>query len=300
MVTNTAPVLLIAFNRPDVTERVLEQIKLAKPAKLFVSVDGPRHEKDKKQIDLVKEVVSKLVNWDCELKTLYHQKNLGCMHAVTQAISWFFEHVEAGIILEDDCLPAIDFWEYTANMLEKYKDDTSVGHVSGFSLLEFDSAIPQNHILIRHSQIWGWATWRRVWNLYQLDPLANARYDWGCMAGDFNYKLYFYRNLLLIRKGKIDTWDFQYQYMLYKNNLRTVLPLDNMIQNIGFDERATHTTDSEVFYSKYQAKKLRNHNNVALENLSLSNQSDLKIIGIAFKRNLWVNIIKTIKALLIS
>jgi len=300
MATPTAPVLLIAFNRSDLTEKVLEQISIAKPKKLFVSVDGPRNEKDKVQSDLVKEVVSKWVDWDCELHTLYHEKNLGCMKAVTRAISWFFEHVEAGVILEDDCLPAIDFWEYTADMLEKYKDDTSVGHVSGFSLLDFDDSITQNHMLIRHSQIWGWGTWKRVWDLYEIDPLKNARFDWKSLAGDFNYKLYFYRNLLLIRKGKIDTWDFQYQYMLYKNKLRAVLPLDNMIQNIGFDARATHTTDSEVFYSKFKSKKLRNHNNIVLENPALSDETDRKIIGIAFKRNLWVNIIKTVKAILFA
>ena len=107
------PVLFVIFNRPDTTQKVFNAIRQAKPKQLFVAADGPREGKEgeKEKCEQVREIIEQ-IDWDCEVKTLFRDKNLGCKIAVSSAIDWFFENVEEGIILEDDCLPSQSFFWY--------------------------------------------------------------------------------------------------------------------------------------------------------------------------------------------
>jgi hypothetical protein len=106
------PILLITFNRPTHTRKVLEVIRAQQPKQLFVFQDGARNNNEKDTIKCaeVRKVVKELVDWDCELKTYYSEVNLGCGPGPASAITWFFENVEQGIILEDDCIPHTDFF----------------------------------------------------------------------------------------------------------------------------------------------------------------------------------------------
>src|SRR4051812_47307967 len=129
MTTSTAPVLFLIFNRPDVTEKTFERIREAKPSRLYVAADGPRPNKPGEDVlcKTTRELIK--VDWPCELKTLYREKNLGCGRAVSQAITWFFDQEESGIIIEDDILPHLSFFNYCSTLLEHYKDDTAVMHI---------------------------------------------------------------------------------------------------------------------------------------------------------------------------
>ena len=108
------PVLFLIFNRPDVTEKVFSQIKKATPKQLFIAADGPRAANAEDQVECAKtrQLVLDMIDWECEVKTLFREENLGCGLAVSQAITWFFEHVEMGIILEDDCYPDLSFFRF--------------------------------------------------------------------------------------------------------------------------------------------------------------------------------------------
>ncbi|NJK84271.1 MAG: hypothetical protein HC912_11250 [Saprospiraceae bacterium] len=89
------PVLFLVFNRPEPTQRVFERIREARPKQLFIAADGPREGKEgeKEKTEAVRKFILNAVDWDCEVKTLFREKNLGCGQAVSQAITWFFEHV---------------------------------------------------------------------------------------------------------------------------------------------------------------------------------------------------------------
>src|SRR4051794_16793681 len=117
-----SPLLFIIFNRPDTTQKVFDQIKKAKPTRLYVAADGPRITRTSDYI-LCKQTrnIVNDIDWDCEVKTLFREKNLGCKEAVSSAITWFFENEEEGIILEDDCLPADSFFKFCDLLLEKYR-----------------------------------------------------------------------------------------------------------------------------------------------------------------------------------
>lgn len=290
-----APVLLIAFNRPAQTTRVFEQIKKAKPTQLFVAVDGPRNTQEAKTVEQVKAIFN--IDWECELHTLYRTQNLGCKLAVSSAITWFFEHTEQGIILEDDCLPNDDFFVFCSNMLKLYEKDVTVGHVSGFTLVEFDKQIQQNHILISYSHIWGWATWKRVWDNYTTTPLKDYKFRFDLVPGNLNNKLLWYRNLLLTHKNKIDTWDFQNQYLNWVHGLKSVSPADNMVVNIGFGDNSTHTKASDQKFL-LESHPLRNHHNILLHSPALTQSIEDTITKKVFTRNPITNMIRFVYAVL--
>ena len=130
------PILLLVFNRPEETKTVLNQISAIKPRQLFVAADAPRlgNEKDEMLCTQTRQLFDR-IDWDCEIKTLFRTQNLGCGKAVSQAITWFFENVEEGIILEDDCLPDISFFRFCAELLAKYRTDNEVMSISGSNLL---------------------------------------------------------------------------------------------------------------------------------------------------------------------
>jgi hypothetical protein len=164
------PVLFLIFNRPNTTEQVFEAIAKAKPRCLFVAADGPRTDKEgeAEKCQAVRDII-KRVDWDCEVKTLFREQNLGCKEAVSSAITWFFEQVEEGIILEDDCLPSDSFFSFCAELLEKYRDDKRIMMISGDNFQDGIQRGDASYYFSSVPWIWGWATWRRAWRLYDRE-----------------------------------------------------------------------------------------------------------------------------------
>jgi hypothetical protein len=240
------PVLFIAFNRPDYTSKVFDAIKKANPNKLYVCVDGPRdnNENDSKNCELVKNIVCDTHGMTGEVFFLFREENLGCKKSVSDAISWLFSNEEMGIILEDDCLPDASFFKFIRSMLYFYKNDERVGVVSGTNL--YSSKFQYNnesYFYSRNINIWGWGSWRRVWDKYDLNLES-----WRDTVNPDNLKHLipdpivrrYYEIIFDKMKNKeIDTWDYQLFYLCLFNNLLSVVPVLNLISNIGVD--GTHS-----------------------------------------------------------
>ncbi len=241
------PILFLIFNRPNATKKVFEQISKVKPAQLFIAADGARIDKigEFERCEETRNLVLQNITWPCEIKTLFRENNLGCGLAVSQAISWFFEHVEQGIILEDDCLPDISFFNYCEILLEKYKHNVNLGMISGDNFRLGQLPINESYAFSKYPHIWGWATWRRAWALYDYemkDLVEDCDYDF--------IKNYFHNQEEVTYWTKIfnvnnisqwNTWDYQWYYTCWKNNMLSIEPAVNLIRNIGFGEDATHT-----------------------------------------------------------
>src|SRR5262245_21741029 len=166
-----APVLLIIFNRPDTTARVLSAIVKAKPCKLFVFGDGPRAERpdDQEKCAAARAVVERLEETDCEIVTSYAGTNLGCGRGPAEAINWVFRHTDRAIILEDDCVPHPSFFPFCDEMLERYRDDRRVMHVAGYTFQFEEATTPYSYSFSCHNLCaGGWATWRRAWRYHDL------------------------------------------------------------------------------------------------------------------------------------
>jgi len=164
------PVLFLIFNRPNTTQKVFNAIRQAKPKQLFVAADGPRKGKEgeKEKYEQAREIIEQ-VDWNCEVRTLFREKNLGCKIAASSAIDWFFENVDEGIILEDDCLPSQSFFRFCQELLEYYRDDTRIMMISGNNFQFGKVRGEGSYYFSKYAHVWGWATWRRAWKHYDVN-----------------------------------------------------------------------------------------------------------------------------------
>ncbi len=256
------PILLLIFNRPESTKLVFEAIRKIKPLNLFVAADGfrPHKEGEESICAVTRKIVLDNIDWNCNVKTLLRNENLGCGKAVSEAITWFFDEVEEGIILEDDCLPNKSFFDFCAAMLDRYRNNKEIMHISGDNFQNGIKRGGADYYFSYYAHIWGWATWRRAW--------ANYSFDYECynkstlelklrkiaVNNDF-YDLW----LGLIDKAfskHVDTWDFQWQYAVFINEGKCILPQYNLVSNIGFGLDATHTKNAEELVANLPTTEL--------------------------------------------
>ncbi|MBC5772977.1 nucleotide-diphospho-sugar transferase [Pontibacter sp. KCTC 32443] len=250
--TLQTPVLLIIFNRAHTTQKVFDRIRQLRPAKLYVAADGPRPHvpTDQEKCSSARRIVEQ-VDWECEVKTLFQEKNLGCGVAPATAISWFFDSEEAGIILEDDCVPSKSFFWFCQEILEKYKNDTRIMHIGGNNYLEgWRRDSDYSYYFSNNVNAWGWATWRRAWKLFDINiPNYPELKQKGYLDGLYLNKIEKAYRLGLLEKTythiqKGDVWDYQWQFTVHSNSGLCIVPEVNLVRNIGFGEDATHTFNS--------------------------------------------------------
>ena len=245
------PILFLIFNRPDSTKLVFESIRSIKPAKLYIAADGARKHKVGEDL-LCKDTRSiiDLIDWECEIKTLFRNENLGCKIAVSSAIDWFFENEEQGIILEDDCLPNESFYIYCETLLNYYASDERIMHISGNNFQDGNVRGNGSYYFSNYNHIWGWATWKRAWKAYNVDLSFLTETEIETLIEkqfDTKKERLFWNNIFkkVINKT-IGTWDYQWTYAVWKNNGLSILPNKNMIANIGFNNNGTHTSGVDI------------------------------------------------------
>jgi hypothetical protein len=232
------PILFLIFNRPYTTKAVFESIKAIKPTKLYIAADGARSGKPGEDM-LVAETraVVQSIDWNCEVKTLFRTENLGCKIAVSSAIDWFFENEEQGIILEDDCLPNSSFFHFCENLLNFYKNDERIFHISGNNFQDGIIRGDGSYYFSKYNHIWGWASWRRVWKTYDVNMANLAKaLDLKVFENTLSKsELSFWLNCFEeIKAGKKNTWDYQTMLNQWLHNGLTIIPNQNLVTNIGF------------------------------------------------------------------
>ena len=239
-------VLFLVFNRPDTTKKVFEAIREARPPRLYIASDGARENKigEKEKCDEVKKIVDN-IDWECEVKTLFRNKNLGCGVAVSEAINWFFENEEDGIILEDDCLPDQTFFSYCETMLDYYKDNESVMHISASHYLDFKYG-NSSYYFTSIEDCWGWASWRSAWKHFDFTlekyPLQMIEEKLFYMYSNYEMRDYWKDIFVsMMKNNEIDTWDYQWTLSIIANDGICINSNTNLISNIGFDGDGTHT-----------------------------------------------------------
>lgn len=238
------PILFIVFNRPNETFEVFSQIKKIKPRDLFIAADGPRTDKqtDQQLCEQTRLVLSE-IDWDCNVRTLFREKNLGCKNAVSGAIDWFFDQVEYGIILEDDCYPDLSFFSFCEDLLIKYYNDNDVMLIGGLNFLGNKINFEHSYYFSQYPLIWGWASWKRAWkhydvNLLELDTFTRDRMN--SIYSTKKQRKYLNDALYLTKKGKINTWDYQWVFSILNNKGYAITPSKVLVINLGFRNNSTH------------------------------------------------------------
>ena len=246
------PILFLIFNRPKTTRRVFDAIRACRPEKLFIAADGPRPDRpgEAELCRLAREETQNC-DWPCEVRTRFLDANLGCRDAVSSAPDWYLSQVDEGVILEDDCLPCPDFFRFAETMLEKFRDDEKVMHISGVNFQDgarrgnadgFFSTIPH---------IWGWASWKRAWRHYDVEmkdyPQLRASGELAANLPGTRYLKWVLLRMMeqTYRKSPhFDTWDVQWHYALAKRGALAVAPNANLVSNIGGS--STHRVESSL------------------------------------------------------
>lgn len=240
------PIALIIFNRPKQTRQVFESIRLIKPEKLYVIADGHRTKDEQSLCDETRAIIE-TIDWRCDLKKKYSDKNLGCGINESKGLDWVFDQEDQAIILEDDCLPHPSFFPFCEELLERYKNNNAIMHISGNFFQHKNNKFKDRNSyygsVLPH--VWGWATWKRAWKKYDYDltqwpeekqkqTLAPwfknpAAYEYWSGIWDQYYT------------EKINNYDARWVFACMINKAICINPTVNLISNIGFDESATHT-----------------------------------------------------------
>jgi hypothetical protein len=243
--SSSVPVLIIAFNRPSTLRVLLDRLAELGVREVYFAVDGPRSHRpeDFAKVQEVKALIDERFH-PAKDHCLFQERNLGIRWAPPAAISWFFSKVEAGVILEDDCIPGESFFPFVQWALEKYEPVDQVKLVAGFNRFG-ESPFPESHRFIKTAYIWGWATWRRAWKDY--DPYMarwtelDQRRKLDRWLGAFPVRDFWRETRDMVLRNSLVTWDVAWCWTVYNQRGLTVFPRVSLIQNIGFGEDATNT-----------------------------------------------------------
>jgi hypothetical protein len=242
----TTPILLIIFNRPDKVERLINSLRKVKPTRVYVSADGPRDiiPTDTTRCANARAVISQ-IDWPCEVVTNFHERNTGADFGPEKAINWFFDNVDEGIILEDDCIAHPDFFRFAKELLARYRANDQVMMISGNNFQNGFIRGDGSYYFSKYPSTWGWASWKRAWGHYDtrtsgyrefadkkiLDTICQSRAE----------KKYWTKFFKKINSGELNHWDIKWIFAVWNNNGISITPNVNLVQNIGFGNDATHT-----------------------------------------------------------
>ena len=240
------PIALFIFNRPDTTLQVFNIIRAIRPRHLLIVADGPRLNR-LEEADLCREsrLVVNGIDWYCNVDINFASVNLGCKQRVSSGLDWVFNQVEEAIILEDDCLPDKSFFPFCQQLLEKYRNEYKIAQISGVNFQFGRLTSPFSYYFSRYNHIWGWASWRRSWEIH--DQTMNAwpdfrdRHGLDKMLSNKSEVSYWIDVFNRVYSGEIDTWDCGWTFTCWQHGLLSVIPSVNLVSNIGFRPDATHT-----------------------------------------------------------
>jgi hypothetical protein len=239
-----APVVFFTYKRSINNSGILSRLIQAKPSRLYVISDAPKNKEDALLCESVNREIES-IDIDCEVLRCAAEDNMGCTKRIVSGLNYVYEREEEAIIIEDDCIPEVDFLYYADELLQRYRDRQDVMMISGQSFYKGRKR-EESYFFSREVLIWGWATWRRAWNKY-ADDLS----DWSSVERSELFEEYFtsekHRNhwkqlFSLMNEEKIESWDLSWKYICMKENGLCIVPYVNMVKNIGNDDKATRTT----------------------------------------------------------
>lgn len=244
---NDVPVLILFFNRPDFLSKVFAEVKKARPSKLFLYQDGPRGERDMDGIMGCRAVVSDdQIDWDCEVHRLYQEKNYGCDPSEYLSQKWAFSEVDRCIVLEDDDVPSQSFFPFCKDMLDRYADDERIGMIAGFNSDEVTSGVDSDYFFTTIFSIWGWASWRRVFQNWEADYRflkdEKTMDQIGKLWKVRRYRKYFLTMCNHHAQSGVEYYETIFGMSLVLNHQLAIMPTRNLINNLGVTADSTHFT----------------------------------------------------------
>lgn len=244
------PVALFNFNRPHLTRQVFEVVRQIKPRRLLLIADGPRASRpDDARLCAEVRAIFDEIDWDCEVSRNFSDTNLGSFKRNSSGLNWVFDTVEEAIILEDDCIPALTFFPYCEELLERYRDDLRVGVIAGNNFVPpRGKQRDASYFFSAYALTWGWASWRRVWRQVDMDmswwkPDTGQKMLRTLFPRSAEWR-YWYELYERIHSGQMkNAWDYQLILSSFRHTQCCIIPSVNMVSNIGFGPEGTNCFD---------------------------------------------------------
>lgn len=239
------PVVLFIYKRGNNLVDICKTLKKSKVKAIYIVADGPKNAAEKILTDQVRNLLESLITWECKVYKNYSDTNLGLKERFSSGISWVFNQTDRAIFIEDDCLPDPSFFPFCEELLEKYKNNNRVISVAGNNFQSPTNKVADSYYFSRYPHVWGWATWKRVWDKYD-----SGIGDWPKLRQS-GWLSKVYPDRFFIRKfwtyifdrlysGKINTWDYQLSYLSLKMGGFNIIPNVNLVKNVGYGEDATN------------------------------------------------------------
>jgi len=251
--TFDTPISFHVFNRPHLTQKTFEVIKSLQPKVLFVTADCPRpdHPDDVEKCANTRRIIEQNIDWQCDLYRNFSEINKGSYKSTSEGLSWVFDHVDEAIILEDDCLPHKSFFRFCRELLERYREDDRIALISGNNFLPDMKGYDHSYYFSRYTHMWGWATWKRTWDMVDLEMK-----DWLEFRKNMGLKNIFQKKVQINYWDKIfdsmsnaqskQHWDYKLLLYSFMNNTLTILPRVNLVSNIGAGADGTNNKKSTL------------------------------------------------------
>lgn len=260
------------FNRPDETAQAFEAIRKARPPRLYVNADGPRpHRPDDRVLCEKARAVVKQVDWPCELHYRFSEKNEGCRWSVSGALKWFFDAEPEGIVIEDDLIADLTFFQYCDELLERYRHDNEVFSING-SNYGYQPTWPESYGFTMFMNMSGWATWRRSYQLFDPNMASWTRLPrwnipllylylrgrlWWPQWEKLGWASYWRNRFDATVNWEVNSWGYIWVYTALKYRKKSIVPRVNMLRNIGWGSSSTHMTDPNDPAAKIMALPIR-------------------------------------------
>ena len=253
-----SPVAIIIFNRPEKASQLRDCLRAEEKRDLYVISDGPRNFMPG-EFEQVYECRKIFKDWPGRLFINYARENMGCKKRVSTGLNWVFEHTDRAIILEDDCSPHPMFYKFCDDLLQVYYGCFEVMSICGTKT--FPGDVGENSIFFsKYHNCWGWATWKRSWQLYDDNFISYSlvgivKLLWK-FHGSIRAAFYWYYLLNQILRGKINSWAYCWMITCFLYRGLHIYPSANLVINTGVGLDATHTKEHKKYMPQNYENKL--------------------------------------------
>ena len=278
-------VLMLTYNRADLFKKSLSSVLSVMPKRIYIFNDGPKsNPEDIVKVYKVRKLIQNIKAKSIIIKN-FNKYNLGCKKSNLKAIDWFFSKEKEGIVVEDDCIASREFFSFTSEMLNKYKDNNRIFCISG-SNFQKEKLSNESYYFSKYNHCWGWATWRDRWKFnddkISFWPKFKKSKEWDELHKNKIEKKYWNKIFKNVYNGKMDSWAYPWTLSVWKQKGLTITPNVNLVKNIGIGKQSTHS----LFVQKplkYLNKKKFSYKMIHPKKIIINDRADFYVFKNHFK-----------------
>lgn len=256
---NLASIILFVYNRLEHTKKTINSLKensLASESNLYIFSDGWKNDNDKIKVESVRALIKKTEGFK-SVSIIEREENLGLANSIIRGVTEIISKSGKVIILEDDLVTSPYFLQYMNDALDLYQNEDKVISIHGY-IYPVKKILPET-FFVKGADCWGWATWKRGWDLFEPDGkilLKKLRENKLCTAFNLGGSV---KNIRMLKKQiahKNDSWAIRWHAAAFVNDKLTLYPGNSLVLNIGADGEGTHVKTTNVYDSKLSYNKV--------------------------------------------